>query len=90
MLEKLESTRLIKLQNVAIRFGAIMHALAGLHFKWPTQGCLIFLAATYQNGDKYTRRQENTPNGHKVQQMSIKIHIPNGHKIQKKSVNIQH
>jgi hypothetical protein len=52
--------------------------------KHPVQGRQIFLDTTYQNGEKYTKRPQNIPNGHKVYQISIKyykcpIHITNGH-----------
>jgi hypothetical protein len=36
------------------------------------QGCQIFLATTYQNGNKYTKQPENVPNGHKLYQIAVK------------------
>jgi hypothetical protein len=40
------------------------------------QGCQIILGTKYQNGEKYTKRPQNTPNGHKLFPMAV-----NGHKI---------
>jgi hypothetical protein len=36
------------------------------------QGCQILLGATYQNGGKYTKLPQNTPNVHKVYQIAVK------------------
>jgi hypothetical protein len=36
------------------------------------QGCQIFLGATYQNWEKYTKRQHNIPNYHEIYQMVMK------------------
>jgi hypothetical protein len=38
------------------------------------KGCQIFLGTNYQNGEKYTKRPQNIPNGHNIP-------ISNGHKI---------
>jgi hypothetical protein len=30
------------------------------------QGCQIFLGTRYRNGEKYTKRPQNIPNGYKI------------------------
>jgi hypothetical protein len=35
------------------------------------QGCQIFLAAIYQNGEKYTRIATKLPNYYKIYQMAV-------------------
>jgi TPR repeat protein len=37
------------------------------------QGCQIFLGAKYQNGEKFTEKRENLPNGHKIYQKAVKL-----------------
>jgi hypothetical protein len=37
------------------------------------QGCQIFLGATYQNKEKYTKTGGNIQNGHTVYQMAVKL-----------------
>jgi hypothetical protein len=36
------------------------------------QGCQIFLATTYQNGEKCTKLPQNIPNGHKIFPTAVK------------------
>jgi hypothetical protein len=36
------------------------------------QGCQIFRGTTYQTGGKYTKLQQNLPNGHKIFPMAVK------------------
>jgi hypothetical protein len=38
----------------------------------PEQGCQIFLGTNYQNGEKYTKLQQNIPNGHNIFPMALK------------------
>jgi hypothetical protein len=70
------------------------------------KGCQIFLGTTYQNGEKYTKRPQNVPNGtqnvpcdHKMYQMTTKctewtLNVPFGRKICRqndhKNTNIFH
>jgi hypothetical protein len=36
------------------------------------QGCQIFLGPKYQNGGKYTKLPQNTPNGRKIFPIALK------------------
>jgi hypothetical protein len=38
------------------------------------KGCQIFISATYQNRGKYTKRSQNLPKDHKLNQNDIKIY----------------
>jgi hypothetical protein len=49
------------------------HSLKNPLKKLPSdQGCQIFIGATYQNGEKYTKLPPNIPYVHKIYQMGLK------------------
>jgi hypothetical protein len=53
-------------RSIFVRSSNILNENLLRLFCVPRQGCQIFHGTTYQNGEKYTKRPQNVPNGHMI------------------------